>query len=61
MDYLPHYAYHVGQIVLLSKMILGERWESLSIAKGESVSYNQKKFEADNDGGYFTDEFLEGT
>jgi hypothetical protein len=37
---LAHYAYHVGQIVLLGKMQLGEYWKSLSIPKGDSEGFN---------------------
>lgn len=36
---LTHYAYHVGQIVLLARHCAGERWQSLSIPKGESKRY----------------------
>ena len=38
---LSHYAYHVGQIVLLAKHFCGETWRSLSIPKGESAAFNQ--------------------
>ena len=31
-----HYAYHVGQIVLLAKHARGAEWKSLSIPKGQS-------------------------
>ncbi len=41
---LTHYAYHVGQIVFLAKSIKGESWQSLSIPKGQSAAFNQKKF-----------------
>ena len=41
---LAHAAYHVGQIVLLGKMIKGENWVSLSIPKGGSEAYNNEKF-----------------
>ncbi|WP_431160951.1 DUF1572 family protein [Flagellimonas beolgyonensis] len=41
---LAHYASHVGQIVLLGKMIKGPEWESLSIPKGGSEALNQKLF-----------------
>lgn len=30
---LTHYAYHVGQIVMLGKIIKGENWHNLSIPK----------------------------
>ena len=33
---LAHYANHVGQIVFLGKLILGDDWVSLSIPKGKS-------------------------
>lgn len=41
---LTHYANHVGQIVLMGKMIKGDTWVSLSIAKGGSGSFNAEKF-----------------
>ena len=37
---LTHYAYHVGQIVMLGKIIKCNEWQSLSITKGESLHYN---------------------
>ncbi len=37
---LTHYAYHTGQIVMLGKIIKGGEWQTLSIAKGQSGSYN---------------------
>ena len=52
---LCHYAYHVGQIVLLGKIMQGKRWQSLSIPKGGSAAYNSKKFEADKGRRHFTD------
>ncbi|MCK0162011.1 DUF1572 family protein [Allomuricauda sp. F6463D] len=41
---LAHYASHVGQIVFVGKMIKGKDWNSLSIPKGGSKSYNQTMF-----------------
>ena len=55
---LSHYAYHVGQIVYIGRMIKGKDWKSLSIPKGESKIYNSQKFEKDKSKGHFTDEFL---
>lgn len=55
---LAHYAYHVGQIVLLAKLAQGTAWQTLSIAKGQSDTYNEKKFKQDKHRGHFTDEFL---
>ena len=37
---LTHYAYHVGQIVMLGKMIKGAEWKNLSVPKGQSAQYN---------------------
>ncbi len=36
---LAHYAYHVGQIVLLARSQAGREWTSLSIARGQSQAY----------------------
>ena len=41
---LAHYAYHVGQIVFIGKMICNEDWISLSIPRGDSKNYNEEKF-----------------
>ncbi len=41
---LSHYAYHVGQIVFIGKMMSKNNWNSLSISKGNSKDYNQEKF-----------------
>ena len=57
---LAHYAYHVGQMVFLGKMMKGDDWQSLSIAKGKSKEYNQEKFAQPKHKEHFTDEFLEG-
>lgn len=55
---LAHYAYHVGQIVYIGKMVKDEAWQSLSIPKGSSRAYNREKFAADRRKGHFTDEYL---
>lgn len=36
---LQHYAYHVGQIVLLARLFKGATWHTLSIARGHSQTY----------------------
>ena len=36
---MTHYAYHVGQIVLLAKHFKGSAWRSLSIPRGASTRY----------------------
>jgi hypothetical protein len=38
---IAHHAYHVGQIVYLSRM-LAEEWTSLSIPKGKSTQFNTR-------------------
>jgi hypothetical protein len=55
---LAHYPYHVGQIVFIGKMLSAEKWKPLSIPKGFSEEYNDKKFSAAPQEGHFTDEFL---
>jgi uncharacterized damage-inducible protein DinB len=40
---LSHYAYHVGQIVLLARHLAGANWRSLSIPKGRSADYEVAK------------------
>ena len=39
---LAHAAYHVGQMVYLAKLWVGERWDSLSIPMGQSAAFNAK-------------------
>lgn len=53
---LTHYAYHVGQIVYIGKMIKGQQWESLSIPKGKSDEFNKLKFSKGKHKGFFTDD-----
>jgi hypothetical protein len=40
---LTHYAYHVGQIVLLARHLKGADWRWLSIPKGKSREYEVSK------------------
>ncbi|MEM7186363.1 MAG: DUF1572 family protein [Bacteroidota bacterium] len=55
---LAHYAYHVGQMVYVGRMMKGANWKSLSIPKGDSAAYNKEKFSKDKHKAHFTDEFL---
>ena len=57
---LCHYAYHVGQIVFLGKMLCTENWQSLSIPKGSSALYNREKFSEEKTTRHFTEEYLKG-
>jgi hypothetical protein len=52
---LAHYPYHVGQIVLLAKMLKKESWTSLSIPKNKSNDYNDDKFSKEKSIQNFTD------
>ncbi|MEZ0609214.1 DUF1572 family protein [Fibrella sp. WM1] len=54
---LAHYPYHIGQIVLLGKMLATE-WTSLSIPKGASRQFNLAKFAQPKHTEHYTDEFL---
>ena len=54
---LAHYAYHIGQIVLLGRFAKGNGWQSLSIPKGGSSQYNAEKFSKGKRRAHFTDEF----
>ena len=53
---LAHYAYHVGQIVFIGKMMNNKDWKSLSIPKGDSIKYNKEKFNIPKQGKHFTDD-----
>lgn len=57
---LAHYAYHIGQIVFIGRMIKGSDWESLSIPKGKSTEYNAQKLAQPKRREHFTKEFLKG-
>ena len=37
---LAHYPSHVGQLLLLGKLVQGEAWQSLSIGRGQSAAFN---------------------
>lgn len=53
---LAHYAYHIGQIVYIGTLIKNEDWQSLSIAKGQSSSFNKDKFSKAKVRRHFTDD-----
>jgi len=53
---MMHYAYHIGQIVYIGRMIKAEKWQSLSIAKGKSKEFNALKQEKGKHQGHFTDD-----
>ncbi len=53
---LCHYSYHVGQMVFIGKVLTGKKWESLSIPKGQSKTYNQEKFSKAKSKKHFTED-----
>ena len=55
---LAHYPYHVGQIVFYAKQLKNSNWESLSIPRNKSNSYNADKFSQEKSIKNFTDEEL---
>lgn len=55
---LAHYPYHIGQIVFIGKMLVGNDWNSLSIPRGDSQKFNSEKFSQPKTKTHFTDEFL---
>ncbi len=55
---LAHYPYHIGQIVFYAKMLKHTEWDSLSIPKNKSNSYNADKFSKEKSIKNFTDDEL---
>lgn len=55
---LAHYPYHIGQIVFYAKMLKKTEWDSLSIPKNKSNSYNADKFAKEKSIKHFTDDEL---
>ena len=39
---LAHCGYHVGQIVLIARILAGDRWETITIPRGGSAGFNQR-------------------
>lgn len=53
---LAHYPYHIGQIVFYAKQLKNSEWNSLSIPKNKSNSYNASKFAQEKAIKNFTEE-----
>ena len=53
---LAHYPYHIGQIVFYAKQLKKDDWNSLSIPKNKSNSYNADKFAHEKSIKNFTEE-----
>lgn len=45
---LGHTCYHVGQIILMSRMSCGPEWEVLTIPRGQSGDYNSRVWGAES-------------
>ncbi|HTN47155.1 MAG TPA: DUF1572 family protein [Flavipsychrobacter sp.] len=58
---IAHYSYHVGQIVFIAKMIKDNNWQSLSIPRNHSASYNHQKFSEDKGIRHFTESEIKKT
>ncbi len=54
---IAHYAYHVGQITFIGKA-LADNWKALSIPKGKSQEYNEKKFSQQTKQEHYSEDFL---
>jgi len=52
---LAHYPSHIGQILFQAKAIKGNDFNSLSIPKGNSDSFNKEKFSQEKSRKHFTD------
>ena len=53
---LAHYPYHIGQIVFYAKQLKKSDWNSLSIPKNKSNTYNANKFAQEKSIKNFTEE-----
>jgi hypothetical protein len=53
---LAHYPYHIGQIVFYAKQLKNSEWNSLSIPKNKSNTYNEDKFAQEKSIKNFTEE-----
>jgi uncharacterized damage-inducible protein DinB len=52
---LTHYAYHIGQIVILAKHFRSTEWKTLSVPKNRSAEFNRFLAEKQADGDTTTD------
>lgn len=39
---LSHCGYHVGQIILIARVLAGDNWQTITIPRGASATFNQK-------------------
>jgi Protein of unknown function (DUF1572) len=45
---LAHSAYHVGQIILIARILAGDNWTTITIPRGSSASFNQRVWTTDS-------------
>jgi hypothetical protein len=38
---LAHCGYHVGQIIMIARILAGDKWQTITIPRGGSATYNQ--------------------
>ncbi|MFT6336714.1 MAG: putative damage-inducible protein DinB [Saprospiraceae bacterium] len=53
---VSHYAYHVGQIVFIARLLKGAEFQSLSIPKNQSKEYNTERFAREKEVKHFVDD-----
>jgi hypothetical protein len=39
---LAHCGYHVGQIMMIARILAGDQWQTITIPRGQSSTYNQQ-------------------
>jgi hypothetical protein len=45
---LAHCGYHVGQIVLIARILAGDTWTTITIPRGSSADFNQRAWATDS-------------
>lgn len=45
---LAHSAYHIGQIVMVARILAQDNWTTITIPRGESANFNQKIWGGDH-------------
>jgi len=45
---LAHCGYHVGQIVLIARILAGDNWTTITIPRGGSANFNQRVWATDS-------------
>jgi hypothetical protein len=56
---IAHYAYHVGQIVYVSKLRVTDNWQSLSIPRNKTAEYNAQMFARNKEIRNYTEDWVE--